>query len=71
MVATSRAALLGHVLENGTVHPDQTKLEAARDYPAPTSLHHLRQFLGLRGYFRHTVRHYTLHSKTLEQLLTK
>ncbi|GJY15520.1 putative reverse transcriptase domain-containing protein [Tanacetum coccineum] len=43
---------LGHVINNKGVHVDPAKVEAIRNWSAPTTPKEVRQFLGLAGYYR-------------------
>ena len=43
---------LGHVVGNGQVRPEETKLHAVREFPTPTTKKRVRAFLGLTGYYR-------------------
>ncbi|GJT10218.1 putative reverse transcriptase domain-containing protein [Tanacetum coccineum] len=43
---------LGHVIDNKGVHVDPAKVEAIRNWSAPTTPKEVRQFLGLAGYYR-------------------
>src|SRR5581483_3630745 len=45
-------AFLGHVVSADGVKPDQDKVRAVQEYPAPRNLRELRQFLGLASYYR-------------------
>ena len=48
----SRLKFLGHVVGEGGCRPQQDKVAAVRDWPPLTSVTHVRQFLGLAGYYR-------------------
>ncbi|GJT17131.1 putative reverse transcriptase domain-containing protein [Tanacetum coccineum] len=43
---------LDHVIDNKGVHVDPAKIEAIRNWAAPTTPMEVRQFLGLVGYYR-------------------
>ncbi|GKC49028.1 putative reverse transcriptase domain-containing protein [Tanacetum coccineum] len=45
---------LGHVIDNKGVHVDPAKIEAIKNWAAPTTPTEVRQFLGLAGYYRRT-----------------
>lgn len=42
----ARCLHLGLVVENGTVHPEESKIEAVRSFPTPNTKKELRAFLG-------------------------
>ena len=43
---------LGHVVSEKGVRPDPAKVEKMRQYPVPTDVTKVRQFLGLASYYR-------------------
>ncbi|GJR31392.1 putative reverse transcriptase domain-containing protein [Tanacetum coccineum] len=43
---------LGHVIDSSGVHVDPAKIEAIKNWAAPTTPTEVRQFLGLAGYYR-------------------
>nr|GFA56438.1 putative reverse transcriptase domain, ribonuclease H-like domain, aspartic peptidase domain protein [Tanacetum cinerariifolium] len=43
---------LGHVIDSNGVHVDPAKIEAIKNWTAPTTPTEVRQFLGLAGYYR-------------------
>ncbi|GJS53137.1 putative reverse transcriptase domain-containing protein [Tanacetum coccineum] len=43
---------LGHVIDSNGVHVDPAKIEAIKNWAAPTTPTEVRQFLGLAGYYR-------------------
>ena len=48
----ARCSYLGHVMGNGEVKPEPSKLEAAQAFPTPRTKKQVRAFLGLTGYYR-------------------
>ena len=59
---------LGHVIGGGEVRPDPEKLSAVRDYPTPISKKQVRAFLGLAGYYRRFVPHFSTIAEPLIEL---
>jgi hypothetical protein len=53
------------------VGTDQSKLDAIAQWPTPVSVKELWSFLGLAGYYRRFVRHFSILSKPLTSLLKK
>ncbi|GJR00097.1 putative reverse transcriptase domain-containing protein [Tanacetum coccineum] len=43
---------LGHVIDHSGVHVDPAKIEAIKNWAAPTTPMEVRQFFGLAGYYR-------------------
>ncbi|GJZ91458.1 putative reverse transcriptase domain-containing protein, partial [Tanacetum coccineum] len=62
---------LGHVINNKGVHVDPAKVEAIRNWSAPTTPKEVRQFLGLAGYYRRFIEGFSLISKPLTKLTEK
>uniref|UniRef100_A0ABD2WYX2 RNA-directed DNA polymerase n=1 Tax=Trichogramma kaykai TaxID=54128 RepID=A0ABD2WYX2_9HYME len=65
------AKVLGHIVGNGEIKPDPTKIEAMLDYPAPTNPKKVKQFLGLIGYYRRFIKGYATIAPPLQKLLRK
>ncbi|GJT34510.1 putative reverse transcriptase domain-containing protein [Tanacetum coccineum] len=62
---------LGHVIHNKGVYVDPAKVEAIRNWSAPTTPTEVRQFLGLAGYYRRFIEGFSLISKPLTKLTQK
>ncbi|GJR79174.1 putative reverse transcriptase domain-containing protein [Tanacetum coccineum] len=62
---------LSHVINNKGVHVDPAKVEAIRNWSAPTTPTEVRQFLGLAGYYRRFIEGFSLISKPLTKLTQK
>ncbi len=62
---------LGHILSPDGIRPLPDKLSAIRDLPRPTSAMEVHQFLGLTGYYRKFVPHYSTTAKPLSRLTKK
>ncbi|GJR87944.1 putative reverse transcriptase domain-containing protein [Tanacetum coccineum] len=62
---------LGHVIDSSGVHVDPAKIEAIKNWSAPTTPMKVRQFLGLAGYYRRFIKEFSLISKPLTKLTQK
>ncbi|GJX76825.1 putative reverse transcriptase domain-containing protein [Tanacetum coccineum] len=62
---------LGHVIDSKGVHVDPAKIEAIRNWAAPTTPTEVRQFLGLVGYYWRFIEGFSLISKPLTKLTQK
>ncbi|GKC50977.1 putative reverse transcriptase domain-containing protein, partial [Tanacetum coccineum] len=62
---------LGHVINCNGVHVDPAKIEAIRNWVAPTTPTKVRQFLGLASYYRRFTEGFSLISKPLTNLTQK
>ena len=49
---TPEVTYLGHKIGSYDVRPDPGKVTAVANFPVPKSVAHIRQFLGLAGYYR-------------------
>jgi len=67
--AVAEVDYLGHHVGLGRVQPRAKKVQAVLDFPAPTNRRQLQQFLGLAGYYRKFVPHFSHISAALSDLL--
>ena len=63
--------MLGHVVGNGTVHPEESKIEGVWSFPTPTTKKELCAFLGLTGYYRKFIKDYLTIALPLTDLTRK
>ncbi|GKC23413.1 putative reverse transcriptase domain-containing protein [Tanacetum coccineum] len=62
---------LGHVIDSKGVHIDPSKIEAIKNWTAPTTPIEVRQFLGLAEYYRRFIEGFYLIAKPLTKLTQK
>ncbi|XP_076393341.1 uncharacterized protein LOC143265399 [Megachile rotundata] len=67
----TRIEFLGHHIENGKIYPSEEKVKAVVHFPEPKSIKDVQSFLGLSGYFRKFISHYSIIAKPLSDLLRK
>jgi transposase InsO family protein len=59
----------GHIVGNGTVKVMEDKVKAINEWPQPRTVHHIRQFLGLAGYYRRFIKRFSHIAAPLSNLL--
>ena len=69
--AAAELDYLGHHIGLGQVSPREQKVCALVDFPRPTNRKTVQRFLGLAGYFRRFIPHYSKVSCPLTELLKK
>ena len=69
--AMSTCTYLGHIVGNGEVRPDASKVKAVEDFPVPKSKSQVRAFLGLTGYYRRFIPGYAQTAAALTDLTRK
>lgn len=62
---------LGHIILAGELRDDPTKIEAMKVLLYPTTVKQLCSFMGLTGYYRRFVEHYSIIADSLTNLLKK
>ncbi|TYK28181.1 polyprotein [Cucumis melo var. makuwa] len=66
-----RIEYLGHVISGEGVEVDPEKIQSIAEWSSPTNVREVRGFLGLTGYYRQFVQHYSSIAAPLIQLLKK
>ena len=70
--ATTRVEYLGHFIENGTIAIDKTKMDAIIKWQTPMkNLKEVQSFLGLLGYYRKFIPHFSHLAKPLHAFARK
>ncbi|MGB8167070.1 MAG: reverse transcriptase domain-containing protein, partial [Chthoniobacteraceae bacterium] len=59
---------LGHVVSGAGIRPDPAKIVAVQEWPVPSSVKDVRSFLGLTGYYRRFIKHYSAKALPLTEL---
>ena len=62
---------LGHIITSAGLKPNERNLIAVREFPVPTNLKHLRQFLGLTSHYRRFIHNYAKIAHPLYALTRK
>ena len=62
---------LGHIISKDGIKPNPEKIKVVKEYPVPTSVKEVRQFLGLCSYYRKFIRNFSGIAAPLNQLTTK
>jgi hypothetical protein len=66
-----RVQFLGHVLTPEGVSVDPSKVQDVLSWKSPTSVHHIRQFLGLARYYRRFIPDFSKIAHPMTKLLQK
>jgi hypothetical protein len=62
---------LGHTISSDSISVDPSKVQEVLDWKSPTSVHQIRSFLGLAGYYRHFIPDFSRIAKPMTELLKK
>ena len=60
-----------HVLSDGGIMVDPTKVQEVLNWKAPISVHEVQSFLGLAGYYRRFIPDFSKIAKPMTRLLQK
>ncbi|CAM5089101.1 unnamed protein product [Eretmochelys imbricata] len=70
-IGLNRVTYLRHQVDQGTISPLQAKVDAIQKWPVPKSKKQVQSFLGLAGYYRRFVPHYSQIAAPLTDLTKK
>jgi hypothetical protein len=62
---------LGHTISKDGISVDPSKVQEVMDWKPPTSVHQIRSFLGLAGYYRRFIPDFSRIAKPMTELLKK
>jgi hypothetical protein len=62
---------LGHTISNDGISVDPSKVQEVMDWKPPKSVHQIRSFLGLVGYYRRFIPDFSRITKPMTELLKK
>jgi hypothetical protein len=62
---------LGHTISSEGISIDPTKVQEVMDWKPPTSVHQIRSFLGLAGYYHRFIPNFSKIAKPMTELLKK
>jgi hypothetical protein len=66
-----QVTFLGHVISNGGISMDPSKVQNVLSWNEPMSVRDIRSFLGLAGYYRMFIEGFSKISKPMTELLKK
>ena len=69
--AMTEIKFFGHVLSEEAVRTDEKNVEAVRNMPMPKSVKQVRQFIGMRNFYRKHIPNFALIASPLTDLIRK
>ena len=70
-IGMSSVQYLGHVFSSDGMSPDPNKIKVVTDWPTPTNITEVRQFLGLASYYRRYIQNFSSIATPLHKLTQK
>ena len=70
-LGTKEIVCLGHIVGGGNIKPDPSKIKAMAEYPLPVPKKDLKCFLGMIGYYRRFIQHFSKIASSLTEMLKK
>jgi hypothetical protein len=62
---------LGHTVSKEDIFVDPSKVQEVMDWKPPKTVHQIRSFLGLAGYYRRFIPNFSRIAKSMTELLKK
>ena len=69
--AGSEVPYLGHIISREGIKADPAKIAVVRNYPVPTTVKEVRQFIGVASYYRRFIRNFAPIAALLHKLTNK
>ena len=69
--ASNNIKILGFVVKDVAIHPDDSKIQAIKDWKQPKNKHQLKSFLGMVNFFHRHIDHYATKAAPLTDLLPR
>jgi hypothetical protein len=70
-VLVEKCEILGHTISHDGISVDPSKVQEVMDWKPPKSVHQIRSFLGLAGYYRRFIPDFSRIAKPMTELLKK
>ena len=67
----SEVPYLGHIISKDGIKADPSKIAVVRDYPVPTTVKEVRQFIGFTSYYRKFIKNFVSIAAPLHKLTNK